>query len=187
MTTTHTYPPETTEGHKRKMPIFSIDDIAASASKENPELFGSASIRGQPSRRETYSHSSFIARQSNHYGSPSPFGTPPPDDPSHNWRTGIFDRYREDPDPHTPAPQSTSNGGQPAAMKSEDSRSETDTPTHAKNQCNQGDKDDDSQPGSPNRPGGPGSPGGPGGPNGPGGPGGLGNNLPMSKTSCGNS
>ncbi len=35
MMTTHTYPPETGEGPKRKTPIFSMDDIAASASKEN--------------------------------------------------------------------------------------------------------------------------------------------------------
>ncbi len=82
MTTTHTYPPETAEGHKRKTPIFSMDDIPASASKENPELFRSASIRGQPPRRETYSHCSFTARQSNHYSSPSPPPPPPPPPPS---------------------------------------------------------------------------------------------------------
>ncbi len=173
-----------------------MDDIAASASKENPELFRLASIGGQPSCRETYSHSSFTAQQSKHYCSPSPFGTPPPDDLSHNQRTSIFDRYWEDPDPHTPAPQPTSNRGQPAAMESEDSRSETDTPTHATNQCNQGDEDDNSQldnpngprgPGGPNGPGGPGGLGGPGGPNGPGGLGAPATTLPMSKTSCGNS
>ncbi len=59
MTTTHTYPPETAEGYKQKIPIFSMDDIPVSASKENPELFESASVRGQPSHRETYSHSGF--------------------------------------------------------------------------------------------------------------------------------
>ncbi len=33
MTTTHTYPPETAEGHKQKTPIFSMDNIAASATR----------------------------------------------------------------------------------------------------------------------------------------------------------
>ncbi len=133
MTTTHTYPPETGEGLKQKTPIFSMDDIAASASKENPERFGSASIGGQPSCRETYNHSSFTAQQSNPYGTPNPFSTPPPNELPRHRRTGIFDGYREDLDPHTPAPQPTSNGGQPAATESDDSRSETDTPTHATN------------------------------------------------------
>ncbi len=88
-----------------------MDDIAASASKENPELFGSASVGGKPSRRETYNHSSFTAQQSNPYGTPNPFGTPPPSELPRHRRTGIFDRYQEDPNPHTPAPQPTSNGG----------------------------------------------------------------------------
>ncbi len=103
MTTTHTYPPETSEGPKRKTPIFSMDDIAASASKENPELFGSASVGGQASRRETYNHSSFTARQSNPYGTPNPFGTPPPNELPRHRRTGIFDGYWENLDPHTPS------------------------------------------------------------------------------------
>ncbi len=93
MATTHTYPPETGEGTKRKTPIFSMDDIAASASKENPELFGLASVGGQLSRRETYNHSSFTARQSNPYGTPNPFGTPPPNELPRHRRTGIFDGY----------------------------------------------------------------------------------------------
>ncbi|PBK86471.1 hypothetical protein ARMGADRAFT_1086641 [Armillaria gallica] len=157
-----------------------MEDIAASASKENPELFGSASVGGQPSRRETYSHSSFTARQSENYGSPNPFSTPPPDDLLHHQRTGIFDRYRENPDPHTPAPQPTSKGEQTDATESDDSGGETDTPTHPPNQ-HQGNNGSDSQPGSPGGPGspnGPGGPGGPGGPNGPGGPGGPDNNAP---------
>ncbi len=37
-------------------------------------------------------------------------------------------------------------------MESEDSRSETNTPTHATNQRNQGDEDDDFQLGGPNGP-----------------------------------
>ncbi len=164
-----------------------MDDILASASKENPELFSSASVGGQLSCRETYSHSSFTAWQSNYYGSPNPFSTPPSDDFPCHWRTGIFDRYWEDPNPHTPALQPTSNRRQLAAMESNDSRSETDTPTHATNWCNHGDKEDNSQLGSPNEPGGPGGSnepggpggsGGPGGPNSPGGPGGPGNNPP---------
>ncbi len=163
-----------------------MDDIAASASKENPELFGLASVRGQPSHRETYNHSTFTAQQPNPYSSPSPFGTPPPNELPRHWRTSIFDGYQEDPNPHTPASQPTSNGGQPATVESDDSRSETNTPTHATNRHDHGD-DDDSQPdspneprglGGPNRPGGPSGPGGPGGPNGPGSPGGPGNNPP---------
>ncbi len=142
MTTTHIYPLETAEGHKQKTPIFSMDNIPVSASKENLELFRSASVRRQLSHRETYSHSGFTAQQFNHYSSPSPFGTPPPDDPSHIWRTSIFDRYQEDPDSHTPASQPISNGRQPAATESKDSRSETNTPTHTTNQCNHSDDDD---------------------------------------------
>ncbi len=187
MSATHTYPPETAEGHKRKTTIFSMNDIAASASKENPELFRMASVGGQPSHRETYSHSSFTARQSNQYGSPNPFGTPPPDDLSHNRRTGIFDRYREDLDPQTPAPQPASNGGQPVAVESNNSRSQTDTPTHATNRHDQGDEGDDSEPGSPNGPGEPGGPGGPGGPNVLEDQADPPTTLLMSKTSCGNS
>ncbi len=97
ISTTNTCLPETGEGHKQKTLIFSMKDIPASASKENLELFGSASVGGQPSHRETYSHSSFTARQSNHYGSPNPFGTPPPDDLSHHQRTSIFERYQGGP------------------------------------------------------------------------------------------
>ncbi len=164
-----------------------MEDIPASASKENPELFGSASIRGQPSCRETYSHSSFTAWQSNHYGSPNPFGTPPPDDLSHHQRTGIFERYREDLDPHTLAPQPIPNGGQANEPEPDDSGNDTDTPTHPPDQHNQGNDESDSEPGSPNSPNGPrgpgspGSPGRPGGPGSPGssnGPGGPGNNPP---------
>ncbi len=38
MTTTHTYPPEIGKGPKQKTPIFSMDNIPASAFKKNLEL-----------------------------------------------------------------------------------------------------------------------------------------------------
>ncbi|PBK82944.1 hypothetical protein ARMGADRAFT_1089857 [Armillaria gallica] len=110
-----------------------MEDIPASASKENPELFRSASIGGQPSHRETYSHSSVTAHQSENYSSPNPFSTPPPNDLLYHQRTGIFDRYQENPEPYTPAPQPTSNGDQADTEGSKDSRGKTDTPTHPSN------------------------------------------------------
>ncbi len=169
MTTTHTYLPETGKGLKWKTPIFSMNDISASASKENPKLFELASIRGQPSHRETYSHSSFTAQQSKHFRTPNPFNTSPPDDFPHHQRTGIFNEYQKDPVLHMPAPQPIFNGGQLVTPESDDFRNETDTPIHNPNQHNQGDNRSNSQPGSPNGPSRPGGPSGPGRP---------GNNLP---------
>ncbi len=134
-----------------------------------PRTFWISLHGGQPSHRETYSHSSFTARQSNHYGSPNPFSTPPPDDLSHHRRTSIFKRYREDPDPHTPAPQPTPNRGQSNKLEPNDSRNSTDTPTHPPDWHNQGNDGSNSEPGSPN---------GPNGPRGPGSPGRPGNNPP---------
>ena len=70
MSNTVTQPPETSQEPPRRA-LFTMNDILVSASKENPELFGSASGRGQPSHRETYNHSGFTARQS--LATPNPF------------------------------------------------------------------------------------------------------------------
>ncbi len=113
-----------------------MEDIAASAFKKNLELFRLASVGGQPSHRETYSHSSFTAWQSNYYSSSNPFGTPPPNDLPCHWRTSIFDGYQEDSDPYTPVPQPTFNRGQPDTLESDNFENETDTPTHTSNQHN---------------------------------------------------
>ncbi|SJL00831.1 uncharacterized protein ARMOST_04145 [Armillaria ostoyae] len=159
-----------------------MDDIPASASKENPELFGSASVGGQPSRRETYTHSNFTAQHSNlNSETPNLFNSPR--GTSHHRQTGIFDRYRNDPAPETPAPQPT-NGGRADSLDTEDDdEEEPETPTHTPHRRNPDDNPPDNQPGGPNGPGGPGGPNGPGGPGGPGGPNGPSgpgspNNLP---------
>ncbi|KAK0430143.1 hypothetical protein EV421DRAFT_1913286 [Armillaria borealis] len=106
-----------------------MDDIPASASKENPELFGSASIGGQPSCRETYTHSNFTAQHSNiNCRTPNLFNSPR--GTSHHQQTGIFDRYCNDPVPETPAPQ-LMNGGQPDSLDTiSDDEEEPETPTH---------------------------------------------------------
>ncbi|PBL01898.1 hypothetical protein ARMGADRAFT_1071412 [Armillaria gallica] len=128
-----------------------MEDIAASASKENPELFRSASVRGQPSFLPT--PLVLLHQMTFHVTKGLVYLT----DIKRTWI-------------HTPAPEPTSNGRQPVTMESDDSRSETDTSTHATNQHNHGDKEDNSQPGSPNEPEGPGGPNGPGEPDSPSGP-----------------
>ncbi|KAK0437057.1 hypothetical protein EV421DRAFT_1978722 [Armillaria borealis] len=146
-----------------------MDDIPASTSKENPELFRSASVGGQPSRRETYTHSNFTARHSNISSiTPNLFNSPR--ETSRHQQTGIFDRYHDDPVPETPAPQAT-NGGQPDSPDTiSDDKEDPETPTHTPHCRNPDDDPPDNQPGSPNSPGGPGGPSRPGGPGGPGGP-----------------
>ncbi|SJL06592.1 uncharacterized protein ARMOST_09934 [Armillaria ostoyae] len=194
MTTTFTYPPDAEDGQRKKTPIFSMDDIPASASKENPELFGSASIGGQPSHRETYTHSNFTARHSNLKSeTPNLFNSPR--GTSHHRQTGIFDRYRNDLAPETLASQPMNGGQSDSPDTEDDDEEEPETPTHTPHHRNLDDDPPDNQPGSLNSPGGPGGPGGPnrpggpsrpGRPNGPGGPGGPGgpngpghpNNLP---------
>ncbi|SJL14287.1 uncharacterized protein ARMOST_17743 [Armillaria ostoyae] len=207
MSTTFTYPPDAEDGRRKKTPIFSMDDIPASASKENPELFGSASVDeprlpwqrqhqlrneigawrlitvgGQPSHRETYTHSNFTARHSNlNSKTPNLFNSPR--GTSHHRQTGIFNRYRNDPAPETPAPQPTNGGRSDSPDTEDDDKEEPETPTHTPHRRNPDEDPPDNQPGGlngpggpggPNGPNGPGDPGGPGEPNGPGGP----NNLP---------
>ncbi|KAK0447953.1 hypothetical protein EV421DRAFT_1900609 [Armillaria borealis] len=184
MTTTFTYPPDAEDGRRKKTPIFFMDDIPASASKENPELFGSVSIGGQPSCREIYTHYKFTAQHSNlNSGTPNIFNAPRTS--CHQW-TSFFDGFCNDPEPETPALQPT-NGGQPESPDTVSSNEEEpETPTHTAHHRNLDDDPPDNQSGrlngprDPGRPGGPGGPGGPSGlsgPNGPGGPGGPNNGL----------
>ncbi|SJL04329.1 uncharacterized protein ARMOST_07695 [Armillaria ostoyae] len=148
-----------------------MDNIPASASKENQELFGSAPIGGQPSCRETYTHSNFTARHSNlNSETPNLFNSPR--GTSHHRQTGIFNRYHNDPALETPAPQPTNGGQSDSPDTEDDDEEEPETPTHTPHHRNLDDDPSDNQPGSPNGPGGPGGPGGPNGPGGPGGPGG---------------
>ncbi|PBK75365.1 hypothetical protein ARMSODRAFT_1012811 [Armillaria solidipes] len=166
MSTTFTYPPDAEDSRRKKPPIFSMDDIPASASKENPELFGSASIGGQPSHRETYTHSNFTARHSNRNPkTPNLFNTPR--GTSHHQRTGIFDGYRDDPVPETPAPQPMNGGQSDSPDTVSDDEEEPETPIHTPHHHNPDDDPPDNQPGGPNGSGGPGGPNGPGGPGGP--------------------
>ncbi|SJL04354.1 uncharacterized protein ARMOST_07720 [Armillaria ostoyae] len=176
MSTIFTYPPDAEDSRRKKTPIFSMDDIPAFASKENPELFRSASVRGQPSHRETYIYSNFTTRHSNlNSKTPNLFNTPR--GTSHHQRTGLFDRYHNDPVPETLAPQSTNGGQSDSPDTVSDDKEESETPTHTPHHCNPDNNPPDNQPGGPNGPrgpGGPGGPDGPGGPSGPGGPNGLG-------------
>ncbi|KAK0430226.1 hypothetical protein EV421DRAFT_1913223 [Armillaria borealis] len=160
MTTTFTYPPDAEDGRRKKTPIFSMDDIPASASKENLELFGSAFIGGQPSHRETYTHSNFTAQHSN-ISSVTPNLFNSPRGTSHHQQTGIFDRYRNDLVPETLAPQPT-NGGQPDSLDTiSDDEKDPETPTHTPHHRNPDADPPDDPPGGPNSPRGPGGLGGP--------------------------
>ncbi|SJL03621.1 uncharacterized protein ARMOST_06978 [Armillaria ostoyae] len=167
MSTTFTYPPDAEDGQRKKTPIFSMNDILASAFKENLELFGSASVGGQPSHRETYTHFNFTARHSNlNSETPNLFNIPR--GTSHHQWTGLFDRYCDDLVPETPAPQPMSDGQSDSLNTEDDDEEEPKTPTHTPHHCNPDDNPPDNQPSDPNGPRGPGGPGGlgdPGGPN----------------------
>ncbi|SJK99880.1 uncharacterized protein ARMOST_03191 [Armillaria ostoyae] len=172
MSTTFTYLPDTEDSQRKRTGIFSIDDISASTSKENPELFGSVSVEGQSSHREIYTHFNFTTQHSNlKFETSNLFNTPR--GISHHWWTGIFDGYRKYSVPETLASQPTNRGRSDSLDTKDDDKEEPKTPTHTPHRHDPDDDPSDNQPDGLRGPGGPGGPDGPDGPNGPGSPGGL--------------
>ncbi|KAK0429534.1 hypothetical protein EV421DRAFT_1948353 [Armillaria borealis] len=145
MSTTFTYPPDAEDGRRKKIRIFSMDDIPASASKDILELFRLASIGGQPSYRETYNHSNFTARHSNlNSDTPNLFNTPRGTSLTTKGPAYLTDTM-------------TTCGS--------DDEENPETPTHTPHCCNPDDDPPDDQPDGLNGPGGPNGPSRPSGHN----------------------
>ncbi|SJL12781.1 uncharacterized protein ARMOST_16212 [Armillaria ostoyae] len=126
-----------------------MNNIIASASKENPKLFGSVSIRGQLSCREIYNYFNFTIQHSN-LNSETLNSFNSLVETSYHQQTGIFNGFYNNLVPNTLVPQPMNSRRLDSLNIKDFDKEEINTPTHTLHHCNLDDNPSDNQPSSPN-------------------------------------